>query len=52
MKTPLQLVATIIQSKFGNIYTGEEIKTLKGHTDDVNCMTVRDEKTIIFWRFR
>ena len=27
--------------------TGREIKTLKGHTDNVNCMTVKDEKTII-----
>ena len=33
--------------KIWDIYTGEEIKTLKGHTDDVNCMTVKDEKTII-----
>ena len=33
--------------KIWDIYTGEEIKTLKGHTDNVNCMTVKDEKTII-----
>ena len=33
--------------KIWDIYTGEEIKTLKGHTDNVNCMTIKDEKTII-----
>ena len=33
--------------KIWDVYTGREIKTLKGHTDNVNCMTVKDEKTII-----